>query len=139
MPDWIFDILRALLPAILVAIVASLVTVRLAINRFRQEKWWERKEQTYSQLLETLHHLKKYASEHLDRYHDPDSSDGEKLKELSTIWKDCSAKLSRLEDLASFHLSARAVDILSSYRTQRAKVRNEENTYEWIEGDLAAA
>lgn len=136
MPDWVFDIFKSGVIAIVAATVTSIVTVWVALKRFRQEKWWERKVATYAELLESLHHLKKYYSEHLDSYHDQRENE-EKDQELSAIWKDSSMKLSRLEDLASFHLSARAVDILSTYRKERAAARSD-NTYEWIDGDLAA-
>src|SRR5947208_5870044 len=97
-----------------------------------------KKHEIYSELLETLYHLKKYASEHLDHYCDPDSIDEANEKELQILWRESSAKLGRLEDLASFHLSARAVQILADYRRERAKARDPSNFYEWIDGDLAA-
>lgn len=139
MPIWLLEILKGLVPAILVAAVTSVVTVNLALRRFRQEKWWTTKEETYSQLLETLHHLKRYASEHLDQYHLEKSVDDATQKHLEATWKDSSAKLNRLEDLASFHLSATAVEILATYRKDRAEAMKGESFYEWIEGSLDAA
>jgi hypothetical protein len=52
--------------------------------------------------------------------------------------KEYSAKLDRLEDLASFHLSQQAVEVLAKYRRRVNAARNLENYLEWIEEDLAA-
>jgi hypothetical protein len=42
MPSWLVTILIGLVPAILVAVVTSVITVTLALRRFRQERWWEK-------------------------------------------------------------------------------------------------
>jgi hypothetical protein len=137
MPNWAVTMLVSLVPAILVAIVTSAITVTLALRRFRQERWWERKQATYAELLETLHGLKKYTSAFIDQYHE-ESTDDERQKEMNAIWKECSAKLSRLEDLASFQLSDRAVALLEEYRQERQAARSNDDFYEWAEGNLAA-
>jgi hypothetical protein len=136
MPGWLVTILVGLVPAILVAVVTSVITVNLALRRFRQERWWDKKQAMYSELLETLHGLKRYTASYIDRYQ-TDSDDKEKQAEIDRIWKDCSAKLSQLEDLASFQLSDRAVRILEEYRKEKAAARHED-TYQWAEGDLLA-
>jgi hypothetical protein len=135
MPTWLINLLTGLVPAILVAIVTSITTVVLALRRFRQERWWNKKEAMYAELLETLHGLKRYTESYLERYHS--DSDKEGQDEINRIWKECSAKLSRLEDLASFQMSNRAVAILRDYSKDCAAARSE-NTYEWAEGDLVA-
>lgn len=136
MPGWLTNILIGLLPAILVAVVTSVITVSLALRRFRQERWWEKKQAMYAELLETLHGLKRYTDSYIERYQ-TDLDDKEKQAEIDRIWKECSAKLSRLEDLASFQLSDRAVTILEEYRKEKAAARHED-TYQWAEGDSLA-
>jgi hypothetical protein len=112
------------------------ITVSLALRRFRQERWWEKKQAMYAELLETLHGLKRYTESYIERYQ-TDVDDKEKQAEIDRIWKECSAKLSRLEDLASFQLSDHAVGILEEYRKEKAAARHED-TYQWAEGDLLA-
>jgi len=48
MPEWIPDILKAVLPGIIIAVLTSILTVHLAIRRFHEEKWWEKKQEMYS-------------------------------------------------------------------------------------------
>jgi len=50
--------LTQLLPQFAIAVLTALITVYLALHRFRTEKWWERKAETYSHIIEALHSAK---------------------------------------------------------------------------------
>jgi len=54
MPEWIPDILKAVLPGIIIAALTSILTVRLAIRRFHEEKWWERNKRVRALILTSL-------------------------------------------------------------------------------------
>ena len=138
MPNWIPDILKVILPGLIVAVFTSILTVRLAIHRFYKEKWWEKKHETYSSLLETLHHLKNYAAEHYEGEIKPDHITDEKRQKLTKDWKKFSREFAKLRDLASFHLSDEAVAILNKYQKKKAEARKSKTIFEWIDGDLAA-
>ena len=137
MPDWIVDVAKIVLSG-LVAIVTSIVTVRLSLRRFYAEKWWEKKHQVYGQLFEALHHLKKYALEHLDAAELHKEIPEEKKKELEENWKTFSREFEKLYDLASFQLSSKAVEILDEYEKKKRDAENSESLYEWIDNDAAA-
>jgi hypothetical protein len=47
-----------LLSQVFLALVVAIATVRLALGRFREEKWWERKYEAYSEILLLLHKMK---------------------------------------------------------------------------------
>jgi hypothetical protein len=55
------SILVGLVPALIVGIVTAYVAVRLALSRFRQERWWERKAQAYAELFEALFDVQWYS------------------------------------------------------------------------------
>jgi hypothetical protein len=46
--------LITLLPSLVVAVFTSIVTVQLALRRFHAERWWERKTDAYSRIVEAL-------------------------------------------------------------------------------------
>jgi hypothetical protein len=138
MPEWITDILKAVLPGIIIAALTSVLTVRLALRRFHKEKWWEKKQEMYSSLLETLHHLKNYAAEHYEGQMNPDHITDEKREELTKDWKQFSREFAKLLDLASFHLSSEAVAVLDQYVKKKAEARKSDDIFDWIDGDLAA-
>ncbi len=139
MPNWIPDIIKVLFPALIIAVLTSILTVSLALRRFYKEKWWEKKHETYSHLLETLHHLKNYAAEHFEGEIDPNYITEEKSQELAKDWKKFSREFAKLSDLASFHLSKESVEILNKYQKEKAEVRKSKTIFEIIDGDLAAA
>lgn len=61
--EQILPIIERVLPqvtlSLLVAVVAAVVTARLALRRFYREKWWEAKMRAYTDLLQALHHMKR--------------------------------------------------------------------------------
>lgn len=138
MPDWIIDIIKVVLPGLVIALVTSIITVKLSLRRFYEEKWWEKKHQVYGQLFEALHHLKKYALEHLDAEEMHREIPEGKKKELEKNWKRFSQEFEQLYDLASFQLSTKAVEILDDYEKKKKEAENNENLYEWIDADAAA-
>ena len=139
MPPWLIETLKIVLPGLIVAVITSIITVRLSIRRFHAEKWWEKKQDTYSKLLEALHHAKKYAAEYLGEYDNGRNMPADKSEELTKDWKAFSRELKKLHDLASFILSEKAVNILSEYMQEKKEAVNEEDVYDWIKNDLAAA
>src|SRR5439155_2621706 len=71
--------ITTLLSGLFVAIVTSILTVWLALWRFHSEKWWERKAELYSNLMEALYDMHCYHREWLDDYESqPEMESGEK-------------------------------------------------------------
>ncbi len=138
MNDWIIDILKVILPGLIIAVITSFLTVRFAIRRFHEEKWWEKKQEMYSKLLDTLHHLKNYASEYYENQLNPNHLSDEKRIELTNEWKKFSRKFAKLQDLASFHLSYRAVNILEEYKSSKIEARRLDNIFDMVDQDFAA-
>ena len=60
MNQFLNNMAPALVVGVLVSIVSAVITVRLALKRFRQEHWWERKAEAYSRIMEAFHDLSKY-------------------------------------------------------------------------------
>lgn len=138
MPDWVADILKTIVLGPIVAFLAYILTVRPAIRRFHEEKWWEKKQEVYLRLLETLHYLKNYADEHYQDQFNPGQMTDEKRGELEQEWKRSSREFTKLRDLASFHLSDEALAILDKYEKKKADTQKSEDLFRSIEGDLEA-
>ena len=136
--EWIPDILKAVLPGIAISVFTSILTVRLAIRRFHEEKWWEKKQEMYSSLLETLHHMKNYVAEHYEGQLDSNYITDEKREELKKDWKMFSQKFAKLRDLASFHLSSEAVAVLERYEKKKIEANKSDSLFDMIDGELAA-
>lgn len=87
------------LSGLILAIVTSIITVRLSLRNFVHEKWWERKAESYTMIMESLHQMKSYC--------DGMASDWLSSEELSEekkikFWKDWIQGLARLQKSGDF-------------------------------------
>ena len=123
MSDFFVESLTILVSTLLVAIVTAYLTVRLSIRRFHSEKWWEKKQEAYSSLLESLQKQKNYAEQHRKRAIDQENYglevSTEEKSQLEREWKKYHAEYLKLRDLASLFLSSKAVSILDQYEGQK--------------------
>jgi hypothetical protein len=76
------SVLPSLITSITAGLIAALVSVRLALRRFRSEKWWERKASVYSELFESLFHVKTYTEHLLQKIEEGAQFSEERMKEL---------------------------------------------------------
>ena len=56
-------ILIALVPALLVSIITAYITVRLSMRQFYSQRWWEKKAEVYSHIMEHLSYLQYHLGE----------------------------------------------------------------------------
>jgi len=66
MSELLQGMLIALLPALAVSIITAYITVRLSLKQFYSQRWWDKKAEAYSLILEHLSYLKYYYSEWID-------------------------------------------------------------------------
>src|SRR6266478_437288 len=86
------NIVTTILSGLFIAAVTSILTVRLALWRFHSEKWWERKAELYSRLMEALFDMHSYNRQWLEDYVE-DGIDEERpverekrKKHLDSLW-----------------------------------------------------
>lgn len=66
MHEYLEKIITTIIPGFLIAILTSIITVRLSIKQFYTQKWWEKKADTYSKIIEELSYLQYYFGELFD-------------------------------------------------------------------------
>jgi hypothetical protein len=65
-----------------IAIASAFLAAGLAARRFRNDRWWEKQATAYSDLIESLHNMKRAANEHYNALleaRDVPKEDSEKL------------------------------------------------------------
>lgn len=67
MNDFASTLLLSTVPAILVGLVTAWASVRLALGRFRAERWFDRKTDAYAQLFSALANIQRNCSVQLER------------------------------------------------------------------------
>jgi hypothetical protein len=137
-PAFLADSAKVVVPGIVVAVVASLVTVRLSIGRFHAEKWWERKEEAYSNLIDIMYSLKNYTTKHLAHEQDPERFTKGEREIWESEWREFGKRYDRARSLASLHLSKEAMAVLKTYEDEKARAGENDDLYRWMDDDLSA-
>jgi hypothetical protein len=132
------DALLSVIAAIVVAVTSAWVTVQLSLQRFRREKWWERKADAYSRIIEALHNAKVFASEHWDASMRgrsvPDEADKE-LRQQANVGR---KEILRASDVGAFLISPEAVKLLLQYQKESEEARLTTSWQEYLDNDLDA-
>ncbi len=106
-----------LLPSLIVSVatglITALVSVRLALRRFRSEKWWERKAAAYSEIFESLYHVKTYAEHLLQKIEEGVRFSEERMAELGRSSKEGRDGIRRAAVIGTFLMSEEAAARLS--------------------------
>lgn len=137
------DTLQYLAPQIFVsaitAIIASFFMSRFALRRFYSEKWWEKKAEAYSAILESLHYMKRDFDEEITaamREHDiPD----DRKAELRAKHDEARDEMAKRTDIGEFVLSDEAVAELSDFRKALARAGGATNSWTVYIGDSQEA
>lgn len=94
--------------------ISSIITVKLSTRKFRNENWWQLKNQTYSKIIEALHHMKTFYSEMLDDELNKAGLIDSQRKTLNKKWRTGYDALSLEVDKGSFIVSKKSSEILKN-------------------------
>lgn len=124
--------------SVTVAVVTSVLTVRLALRRFYQEKWWERKSAAYSAIIESLHHVREHADTNLTFSLCGRDLPPEGDKELTKQLESAMAALRLQRDVGSFVITEDAVAELNKLFVELDASTRTPHWQEHLELKLAA-
>jgi hypothetical protein len=120
-----------------VAIVVAALTVQLSLRRFYREKWWERRLDAYTRVIEALHHMVR--SLDLDWKHEVEKADYNEAyrKTLTEKAQAGWAEIRKAIDMGELLLSAEALAELDRIMKETDKFSPDANSYfEYIDGTL---
>ena len=127
--------LLAIITAIVIAAVSSWITVNLSLRRYHSERWWDRKVEAYSAVIEALHHSKAFSDGHLaSEMHERELSEDED-KELRSHAREGNIEIEKAIDVGSFLLSGEALIRLQEYRKEEIKTSELESWVEYLLAD----
>jgi hypothetical protein len=110
------DIFIKIIPGIIIAIFTSYITAYLtakwSLKRFYSEKWWERKEKAYGEIMDALYDLLKYCEIQKEDYGGGTGYSDEKMKELGERYNQAFWKIKKTADIGAFVVSLEAEKIL---------------------------
>lgn len=119
--------------AIIIASASSWITVHLSRNKFRSERWWERKVLAYERVIDAFHSSKKFYSEHIRAEELQLEMDDERRAELKDMARKARDDILRASDIGSFILSENALSILAKYEAESENMPRKDSWYEYLD------
>lgn len=126
---------------LIVAVVSSLLTVRLALRRFYSEKWWERKAAAYTAIMESMHHVREHADTHLAFELNGRELPADGKDKLDRELRQAVADLRRHRDVGSLVISAEATAALNELFQElekSAQIGHERSFFEYLDYRVGA-
>ncbi|MFV2044779.1 MAG: hypothetical protein ACC700_16285 [Anaerolineales bacterium] len=131
--DVIDQLLVAILPGMLVAVVASIITVRLSLRQFYSERWWERKATAYTEIIESLFRMKTYIESLRDAEERGRELPEEAKQELRIQAAEGKERIFRAAAIGAFTISEDAADSLNRLRSELERELPEGSFFDQLE------
>lgn len=132
------QVLLGIPAAIFIAAVSSWITVQLSLHKFRKERWWERKVDAYTSVIEALHNSREFTSQHIDAELGGREVNDEHDAELRAKAKHANEEIRRAASTGSFFLSDQAAARLAKLQQEVEGARNATHWFEYLESDWTA-
>ena len=116
--DFVIQLAPSLISGIVVAVVASYVTVRLSLKRFYSERWWERKAQAYSEIVEALYDVQNSVELQLEAVERGLAYEDEYSKQLQERSVEGHRSIYKSAGIGAFIISDEASELLSQVRSE---------------------
>jgi hypothetical protein len=124
MSEFTQGILIALIPALIVAIISPIITIRLSMGRFFRERWWEEKRKAYSHLIEHLSYLQLFYGEWCDQALGLKKIGEKDQKRLSEGYRQAKESLKKAAATGSYIISDDAANTIESLLRELEAVKN---------------
>lgn len=132
MNDVLKAVIISLIPSLIVAIFTAKLTVTYSINQFRTEKWWDKKHETYSNIVTCLSKLlycyRKWTEEFDDG--EPLKLSDESKKKLMEKYNTAIVELHEIANACVFNISEKASEEIKNLRDE---IDNEFSAVNWFE------
>jgi uncharacterized membrane protein YkgB len=105
MNEFIQGITVALIPALAVSILTAYITVKLSMKQFYSQKWWEKKAEAYSHIIENLSYFQYFFDERLDAEFNMKHLSDEEEKKLSEKYKQTKEYIAKAAAIGAYIVS----------------------------------
>jgi hypothetical protein len=130
MSQWLTTVSSTFLPSLLVGICTAVITVRLSLRRFHAERWWERKADAYSRIVEALHTAAHYWVAQLNEDESGQEMSKEREKQLSEDYDRAASELAKATGVGAYIISEEVADALQNLQKRR---RHDPRECAWTE------
>jgi len=113
MPDYLIILIPSSI-GLITAICAAYLSAKWTMRRACQERWWERKEKVYTEIIEALHDIIRYSSVRIEEY--KLRSTNPKSKKFRELYSEAYWRIQKMTDIGAFVISEQAASILQKLR-----------------------
>ncbi|HFX6224400.1 hypothetical protein [Acinetobacter nosocomialis] len=112
------NLIISIVSGTIIAIVSSYLTSIWTMKKFYTEKWWDRKEQAYTEIINAIYDMVQFFKVHKENYGQDGFISDERAADLNQKYSNGMRKLYRATDLASLYISDNAVNELIKLRNR---------------------
>lgn len=132
------------LGAAFLAFAASIVAAGISaygarFQRFARERWWDRKAEAYSRIVEALSDLVYYHEEHYDAELEGRGISAERRTEINECWRKGYIEIKRATATGPFLISPKAEAALATMWRERGRGVEPNDWFGLIESDYVTA
>jgi ABC-type multidrug transport system fused ATPase/permease subunit len=138
MPAWTPQFLASLVTSLVVSAFTAVLTVQLSLRRFQAERWWERKVDAYTRIIEALHHVNSYKSMGYESWLESREFSPEYEAEIKSSHTKAQSDLRLATEVGAYIISDDVAKILAELASRPSQFKNVENPLEAIQSDLDA-
>lgn len=136
MHDWLPVV--SILASIPVGLLTAWVTVKLALRRFQSEKWFERRLEAYTRIIDALHHMKQVSERQLRAEELGIEIPSDAEKQLIELYQSSLADLRRITDMGALVFSPEAIVVLEQLNSDLEASTRESSWWEHLDAEAAA-
>jgi len=131
------DLAIKILPGIAIAILASFFSSRWALRRMLADKWWDRKEQAYSEIINAIYDLVQFTEIKKEDYDKEVHCSKERLEELRDRYRDAVWKIKRATTIGAFVISDESAAVLTKLQDRPQLEWGEHEPWDFYEHEYA--
>ncbi len=108
-------LLSALVPALIVSMLTAYVTVKLATKQFYSQKWWEKKAESYSRIIEELSYQQYYYGVLFDESIGAKNLDEDEFNSLKENYKSSKQLIMKAYASGAYIISEKTIKSLKDF------------------------
>jgi hypothetical protein len=133
MPEWLTTILTTLIPSLAVGFFTAIITVRLSLRQFHAERWWERKADAYSQIVEALHNAVEYCHAMAHESMTGNEMSVEYKKRLTEKYGQAHREIRRATGIGAYIISDEVAEVLTKLEARPSLDWSKSATFEYFD------
>jgi len=127
-----------ILPGVASGLIAAFFAARWSVKKFYKEKWWERKEQAYVEIINSLYDVVQYLEIMKEDYGQGTGYSKESESELRQKYSSGYWNIKKATDVGAFVISDKAQKVLIDLKERPKLNWREEPSWEIYESDYLA-